>query len=105
MTFGLRQRTLGSLGAEPTGSPAQKRKVKLVIGLLLGVTAVIATLMVAGILRIDPVVVAGNMTAAIISLSALYFGYRYFLRLGFLDGRPGLIFHFLQGFWFRFSRG
>ncbi|MBL7774674.1 MAG: glycosyltransferase family 2 protein [Saprospiraceae bacterium] len=33
---------------------------------------------------------------------ALYFLYRYFLRLGFLDGRRGLIFHVLQGFWFRF---
>jgi len=32
----------------------------------------------------------------------LYFIYRYFLRLGFLDGKEGLIFHFLQGFWFRF---
>jgi glycosyltransferase involved in cell wall biosynthesis len=32
----------------------------------------------------------------------LYFFYRYFVRLGFLDGRRGLIFHFLQGFWFRF---
>lgn len=32
----------------------------------------------------------------------LYFKYRYFLRLGFLDGIPGLIFHFLQGFWHRF---
>lgn len=32
----------------------------------------------------------------------LYFFIRYFLRLGFLDGRRGLIFHFLQGFWFRF---
>ena len=31
-----------------------------------------------------------------------YFSYRYFLRLGFLDGQPGLIFHTLQGFWFRF---
>jgi hypothetical protein len=31
-----------------------------------------------------------------------YWGYRYFLRLGFFDGREGLIFHFLQGFWFRF---
>jgi hypothetical protein len=31
-----------------------------------------------------------------------YFLYRYFLRLGFLDGTQGLIFHFLQGFWFRF---
>jgi glycosyltransferase involved in cell wall biosynthesis len=32
----------------------------------------------------------------------LYFFYRYFLRLGFLDGREGFIFHFLQAFWFRF---
>ncbi|MDP9171680.1 MAG: glycosyltransferase family 2 protein [Acidobacteriota bacterium] len=31
-----------------------------------------------------------------------YWIYRYFLRLGFLDGREGLIFHFLQGCWFRF---
>ncbi len=32
----------------------------------------------------------------------LYWAYRYVLRLGFLDGRPGLVFHFLQGFWYRF---
>jgi glycosyltransferase involved in cell wall biosynthesis len=32
----------------------------------------------------------------------LYFVYRYFIRLGFLDGREGLMFHFLQGFWYRF---
>lgn len=32
----------------------------------------------------------------------VYWMYRYFFRLGFLDGKPGLIFHFLQGFWFRF---
>lgn len=31
----------------------------------------------------------------------LYFGYRYFVRLGFLDGRPGLAFHLLQGLWYR----
>eukprot|EP01035_Chromulina_nebulosa_P019691 gene19691-25611_t len=32
----------------------------------------------------------------------LYFFYRYFLQLGFLDGREGLIYHTLQGFWYRF---
>ncbi|MCS6928535.1 MAG: glycosyltransferase family 2 protein [Saprospiraceae bacterium] len=32
----------------------------------------------------------------------LYFVIRYFFRLGFLDGPQGLIFHVLQGFWFRF---
>lgn len=34
--------------------------------------------------------------------SFIYFFQRYFLRLGFLDGKEGLIFHLLQGFWFRF---
>ena len=32
----------------------------------------------------------------------LYFHWRYFLKLGFLDGKQGLIWHFLQGFWYRF---
>lgn len=31
--------------------------------------------------------------------SVLYFFQRYFLRLGFLDGRRGFLFHFMQGFW------
>jgi glycosyltransferase involved in cell wall biosynthesis len=31
----------------------------------------------------------------------LYFFYRYFLRLGFLDGVTGLVYHFLQALWFR----
>ena len=34
-----------------------------------------------------------------------YFLYRYIIQLGFLDGRPGLIYHFLQGFWYRFLVG
>jgi len=32
----------------------------------------------------------------------VYFIYRYFLLFGFLDGRRGAMFHFLQGFWYRF---
>lgn len=32
----------------------------------------------------------------------IYFTIRYFIKLGFLDGKTGLVFHFLQGFWFRF---
>lgn len=31
-----------------------------------------------------------------------FFTYRYIFRLGFLDGKEGLIFHFLQGCWYRF---
>ncbi|MBZ0093870.1 MAG: glycosyltransferase family 2 protein [Sulfuricella sp.] len=32
----------------------------------------------------------------------LYFFYRYIICLGFLDGKPGLIWHVLQAFWYRF---
>lgn len=32
----------------------------------------------------------------------LYFNFRYWIQLGFLDGRRGLVWHFLQGFWYRF---
>jgi len=32
----------------------------------------------------------------------LYFIYRYYFRLGFLDGKEGKIFNFLQAYWYRF---
>lgn len=32
----------------------------------------------------------------------LYFLYRYYIRLGFLDGKEGKIFCFLQAYWYRF---
>lgn len=31
-----------------------------------------------------------------------YFLFRYVFQLGFLDGREGLVYHLLQGFWYRF---
>lgn len=33
--------------------------------------------------------------------SAVYFLYRYFLKLGFLEGKEGFLWHFLQGWWYR----
>jgi glycosyltransferase involved in cell wall biosynthesis len=30
-----------------------------------------------------------------------YFIYRYVFRLGFLDGKEGFVFHFMQAFWYR----
>ncbi len=40
--------------------------------------------------------------APLFSRPFIYFIYRYFIKLGFLDGQKGLIWHFLQGFWYRF---
>ena len=37
--------------------------------------------------------------------SFAYFLFRYVVRLGFLDGRKGLTYHLLQGFWYRFLVG
>ena len=33
--------------------------------------------------------------------SFAYFLYRYFIRLGFLEGKEGFLWHFLQGWWYR----
>lgn len=33
--------------------------------------------------------------------SFLYFIYRYFFKLGFLEGKEGFLWHFLQGWWYR----
>lgn len=33
---------------------------------------------------------------------AMYFTFRFFFQLGILDGPRGWIFHYLQGFWYRF---
>lgn len=33
--------------------------------------------------------------------ASLYFVYRYILGLGFLDGKEGFFFHFLQAYWYR----
>lgn len=35
----------------------------------------------------------------------LYFAYRLIVQRGFLDGKEGLIYHVLQGFWYRFLVG
>lgn len=33
--------------------------------------------------------------------SFVYFIYRYFFKLGFLEGKEGFLWHFLQGWWYR----
>jgi glycosyltransferase involved in cell wall biosynthesis len=37
--------------------------------------------------------------------ATLYFVFRYFIQGGFRDGKEGLVYHFLQGFWYRFLVG
>ena len=37
--------------------------------------------------------------------SSLYFIFRYFILFGFLDGKKGFLYHFLQGYWYRIIVG
>jgi len=39
--------------------------------------------------------------ASLFLRSFVYFVYRYVIRLGFLDGKAGFLWHFLQGWWYR----
>ena len=34
--------------------------------------------------------------------SHIYYIYRYYIRLGFLDGKEGKIYAFLQAYWYRY---
>lgn len=34
--------------------------------------------------------------------SHLYYLYRYYIKLGFLDGKEGKIYAFLQAYWYRY---
>lgn len=40
-------------------------------------------------------------TSPLLLRALFYFCYRYFWKLGFLDGKIGFIWNFLQGFWYR----
>ncbi len=40
--------------------------------------------------------------APLLGRAIAYWAMRYFIQGGFLDGVPGLVFHFLQGLWYRF---
>jgi POT family proton-dependent oligopeptide transporter len=80
ITFRLRQHsTLGRMGLEPSGTPAQQRTVKRVVAA--GVAILLAVIMAAmlGLFTISPVAVAERMTVVILATALLYFAYVFFL--------------------------
>ena len=79
VTYRIRApRTLGPLGLRPTAGEAEQRRVRnIVIGAVV-VIALLIVLAMTGLLRIDPVAIAQNMTAAILAMALLYFAYLLF---------------------------
>jgi POT family proton-dependent oligopeptide transporter len=110
ITFKLREKeTLGSMGVEPTGTPEQKARIKLVIGLLLGAIAVVILLAMTGIITINPVSVGENMTVTMLSMALLYFAYLFFLGGLTIDEKKRVavivvLFLFATIFWSAFEQ-
>src|SRR5687767_5473637 len=78
-TFRARQDTLGDIGTEPRGTPEEKAKVKMVIGIGMAVIAAVILLAMTGIITIDPVPVAEKMAVVMLTMALLYFAYLFFL--------------------------
>jgi POT family proton-dependent oligopeptide transporter len=71
------QPTLGDIGTQPTGTPEQKRTVKLAVGVTLAVVASLVALTMAGIVHINPVAIAERMTIVMLGMALLYFFYLF----------------------------
>ena len=69
--------TLGSTGTEASGTPEQKRVVKISLAVVVGIVALLALAGIAGMLHINAVAVAKNMTIVMLAMALLYFIYLF----------------------------
>jgi proton-dependent oligopeptide transporter, POT family len=69
--------TLGPIGVTPNGTPNEQRRVRAISFGALGLIAVIVVLAMAGVLPINAVAIAQNMTATILGLALAYFVYLF----------------------------
>ena len=79
IVFKLRApRTLGPIGAVPSGTPAQQRSVRMMSIGIVALVAIVVGLAMAGIVPINPLAIAQRMTIVIFTMAILYFGYLFF---------------------------
>ncbi|HEY7232610.1 MAG TPA: peptide MFS transporter [Gemmatimonadaceae bacterium] len=74
----LAPRTLGPIGLKPNGTIEEQRRVRSLSFGLLGIIALVTVLAMAGVIRINAVAVAENLTVVILGLALLYFAYLFF---------------------------
>jgi POT family proton-dependent oligopeptide transporter len=77
LTYWLRaDKTLGGVGTVPASTdPAEHRRIKLIIGVSVAVIILLVVLAMTGMMHINPVAIARNMTVVIVAMALLYFAY------------------------------
>ncbi len=80
ITFRLRAaRTLGPLGAAPSGNVAEQNRVRGYTMAAVGVLVLVVILAMTGVMPINPVLLATYMTYVIVAMAIVYFSYLFFL--------------------------
>ena len=70
--------TLGPIGSGASGTPSQKRTVKITVGAICAALLAIIGLATAGTITIDPKAVAHSMVYIEVSMAVIYFAYLFF---------------------------
>jgi proton-dependent oligopeptide transporter, POT family len=101
--------TLGPLGAEPMGSPADQRRARTITLAALAVVAVAVMLAMLGVVDIDPLTIANMMKNVILAMAALCFAYLFFFAGLDRDERKRIVvvlvlFIFSVVFWAAFEQ-
>jgi POT family proton-dependent oligopeptide transporter len=101
--------TLGTLGVEPSGNPAEQRFVKRVVWIGVAIVFLVMAAATAGLFSIDPVAVAQRMTVVILATALIYFAYLFFLTRLTTDEKKrvvviGVLFLFATIFWSAFEQ-
>jgi POT family proton-dependent oligopeptide transporter len=116
VVFATRSRTtLGDIGMHPTRHPdpviqaRQETRVKLVLGIGVGLLALVIILAATGVIGLDAQVIGGYMTFVLVGLAVLFFGYVFVA--GGLDSDErkrvlviAVLFFFAAIFWSAFEQ-
>jgi proton-dependent oligopeptide transporter, POT family len=79
ITYRLRaSSTLGAIGTQASGTPQQKRTVKLVVGSFAAAVIAVIALATTGVITINAKAVAHNMVYLEVGMAAVYFAYLFF---------------------------
>ena len=80
ITFKLRApKTLGGIGLEPSVGPAEQRRVKMYVGIVVGLIVAVVLMALAGVFTINAPALAARMRDIVLAMAALYFVYLFTL--------------------------